>query len=134
MSARWTVYVLIDPRNGEIRYVGCTEDLRMRYNCHLANGRSGWPLTPKVVWLKELFANNLQPIIEPLVETGDPWEVPSLEEAWIRRLSLAGCRLTVSGNRERLIAQGVIRPDQRRTSSGIWQVKAKGYQRIAVAA
>jgi hypothetical protein len=105
--------MLVDPRDGEIRYVGCSKNLRTRFLCHLSHARTGGK-GPKAAWIRELLSLRLQPQIMPLLKTTSPRKERGLEETWIRRLSLAGCKLLTTGGRERLIADGVLRPDETR--------------------
>lgn len=117
-TAVWTVYLLIDPRDGEIRYVGCSMRLRERYWGHISDGRFAirnpdWRggSTPKAQWIKELLQLGLMPIMEPLVKTRS-WDYRFLEEGWIRRIGLAGCKLLITGGREKMLADGKIKPTE----------------------
>lgn len=128
----WTVYLLIDPRDGEIRYVGCTKQLYTRIAAHWSSRNTTYPITPKTLWLKELDKAGLRPIVETLLATKNFDEAFSTEEAWMRRLSLAGCKLTSTANRDLLIIKGIIRPDERRESGKrmLRLKRIKGYKRI----
>lgn len=136
----WTVYFLIDPRDGEIHYVGCSSNLRERFHCHMSSGRfvmrnPDWPGKPsrKQLWIKELLSLGLKPLLVPLIKTKDMGIHWALEEAWIRRMGLAGCDLFINGNRERLLADGIITPHQNREAGKIqpWYLGTKGYTPIA---
>ncbi len=63
-----TIYVLIDPRDGGVRYVGITEraDLRLRLKEHLQGSDGN---IPKREWISELGKSLLIPLIQP-IETG----------------------------------------------------------------
>jgi len=107
----WTVYFLIDPRDGEIRYVGCTSNLRTRYNAHMAKAQfRRRARTPKAKWIKELFSLGLRPRMIPFLRTKKHGLHRTMEEVWIRRIGLAGCDLLNGTAREKLLATGVIRP------------------------
>lgn len=68
------IYLLIDPRCGQIRYVGKTEFLNERYRYHIRDMKSkkkGY----RVCWLKNLYTNNLMPILEVIDEVPkSEWE------------------------------------------------------------
>lgn len=85
-----TIYILIDPHDGEIRYVGSSTNIGIRFDKHLANGN---PKTPKERWIKELASEGLEPIMEPLIELTNGDDEREHEDAWIRRFTLAGCKL-----------------------------------------
>ncbi len=106
----WTVYLLIDPRDGEIRYVGCSGNLWARYSGHLCSP-SNWL---KQKWFESLRESHLKPILEPLVSTEDWYEGALLEETWVRRLGLAGCKLVNSSLRDIKLSKGQIQPMQLR--------------------
>jgi hypothetical protein len=126
----WTVYLLIDPRNGEIRYVGCTHNPRIRFLGHLSQARTGGK-SPKAKWIKELLRKGLKPQLVPLVKTESWRHHRGLEETWIYRLGLAGCDLLTGGSRERLLAKGIIRPDQRKFGTKVESYyKGCGYRRL----
>lgn len=130
----WTVYFLIDPRDGEIHYVGCSKHLHIRFLGHVSNARCACgQLSRKQLWIRELLNLGMKPLMVPLVKakrSGVHW---SLEEAWIRRMGLAGCDLFMDGSRERLLAEGIITPHQKRNAGKIepWYLGTKGYTPIA---
>ena|SRR5882724_4351194 len=115
---KWTVYFLMDPRDFEIRYVGCTENLQARAIAHKCSARfhiknPNWigGNTRKQAWIAGLLRIGLEPIIIPFLTTQN-WDIKrSLEEVWIRRLGLSGCDLLIGPKgRESLIAKGIIKP------------------------
>lgn len=56
----WTVYGLIDPRTGHVRYVGCTSlTLARRVALHLSEPGD----TPKRAWITDLRVAGLRPIV-----------------------------------------------------------------------
>jgi hypothetical protein len=107
---KWIVYLLVDPRDGEIRYVGCTTAPQRRFRAHVAGARYG--TMPKDAWIRELVELGEEPLIELLAGTDNALESIPLEESWIRRLGIAGCDLLVGGSREVLLARGKILPRQ----------------------
>jgi len=90
------IYILIDPRTDEIRYVGKTEQtLSARLNAHMQDKGK----CHRVNWLNELKALGLKPRVVTLVtidlfdDQGDKiWQ--SEERYWIKRLKSMGARLT----------------------------------------
>jgi len=90
------IYILIDPRTDEIRYVGKTEQsINARINGHMQDN------TPchRVHWLNELKREGLKPraailvtidLFEPFDE--NTWKIE--EKYWIRKLKQMGARLT----------------------------------------
>lgn len=67
------IYVLVDPRDDMIRYVGKTINLRARYACHCCP-KEGNGLYVKR-WLKQLKDQNLYPVMELLeICTDDIWK------------------------------------------------------------
>lgn len=86
----YTIYLLIDPRNGEIRYVGATyQNTATRLSAHLCELGS----KRKRAWIKELRAEGLKPKIEKLFTCRLSQEAARREAVWIRRLRKAGCDL-----------------------------------------
>ena len=87
------VYGLIDPRNGELRYVGKTVGkLQTRWRAHIAPSKLGD--TYRCRWIRQLLAAGLKP--EPFViEThGSEDDLNGAEVWWIAYLRSIGCRLT----------------------------------------
>lgn len=86
----YTVYLLIDPRNGDIRYVGCTKyPVKVRLSQHL----SCKARPDKFNWICDLKQNGLRPVGHTLLEIPDCVEAFYQEQVWIKRLYLAGCPL-----------------------------------------
>lgn len=76
------VYKLIDPVNGEIRYVGKTKlELHYRLSQHIADAIRGKLDNPKNQWVLSLLTKQLKPVIEPvcmILEMGMGLEIESL--------------------------------------------------------
>lgn len=85
----WHIYVLRDPRDNAVRYVGVTTNARKRYGSHLKT-KDG---TPRATWIRELLAADLAPTIE-IIESGDVADYQAAEKHWIARFRADGCRLT----------------------------------------
>jgi hypothetical protein len=87
-----TIYILIDPRNGAVRYIGKTlYPLRKRLREHIADKH----ITPKNSWIKSLLSLQLVPLIEELekVVDSDDKDWQSIEDFWIKYLRFIGCDL-----------------------------------------
>jgi hypothetical protein len=56
------IYILIDPRNNMVRYVGKANNVSQRYKAHLNRARKHQQ--HKANWLKQLKSLDLKPIIE----------------------------------------------------------------------
>jgi hypothetical protein len=84
----WVVYALRDPRSLQVRYVGCARDVAERLKTHVYN--STREETRKARWIRELSAEGLRPIPEPL-ESGsgdDSWG--DRERHWIAHFRATG--------------------------------------------
>lgn len=86
------IYCLIDPRNGQIRYVGKTNNLRTRYTMHLLEKRN----TRKNAWLKSLSKVGARPLMEVLevFENSNDLDWQDGERFWISYLRFLGENLT----------------------------------------
>lgn len=86
------IYILIDPRNNHVRYIGKTDNPRKRFNDHLNDGYSNYN-THKVNWIKSLYKLGLKPIFEILDEVKETewefWEMHyiSLYKSWGYKLT-----------------------------------------------
>lgn len=83
------IYALVDPRTGEIRYIGKTEKrLANRLEEHTA-----WPVNSGMrQWLAELHLVGLKPQIEPITCCGEQWW-QGKEAFWIRWARIHGAHL-----------------------------------------
>lgn len=91
-NRQWSVYVLRDPRNLDIRYVGVTHRLKTRLFDHIQQARRKDP-TYRSNWIRSLLAGGLRPLVE-IVEQGfgEAWK--EAERTWIRHYRNTGARLT----------------------------------------
>lgn len=87
------IYVLKDPRDGAIRYVGKSVDSARRYKRHIYEARKGRHDSARMRWLRELLEAGYEPIME-VVETveGNGW--PERERWWMEKFLDDGCDLT----------------------------------------
>lgn len=93
-NPEWFVYTLKDPRNGDVRYVGWTVNIKRRLYLHIwhsdkSKERDSW----KARWISSLIAEGVSPEIE-VVESGigDGWKVA--EPKWIAHFRILGFKLT----------------------------------------
>lgn len=87
------IYVLKDPRTGEIRYVGKAKNPRYRYyshtSCREKNHRGNW--------IRALNAEGFRPVLEIIDEVLET-DWPSWEAAYIEFFRDAGCALVNATN------------------------------------
>lgn len=80
------IYALVDPRNGEVRYIGKTTNLEARTRTH-QDWRSFQGNLPKYDWTCELARAGLKPTVRVLEEMAEDWMVGdvlnSAERRWI---------------------------------------------------
>ncbi len=86
----YTVYALIDPRDGACRYIGYSKFVVKRYDDHLDTK----PTTYKGCWISQLLALELEPIMRPLCVVSDVNTAKEIETALITRYRNRGYRLT----------------------------------------
>lgn len=85
------IYVLIDPRDGAVRYVGQTKrTLARRFSSHLAS--SATCRTHRDCWIAGLLAAGLRPEIRQIDTCGPDWA--ECERKWIAHYRAAGAKLT----------------------------------------
>ncbi len=85
------IYILIDPRDNNVRYVGKTHDLKHRYYCH-TNHFDG---TKKSAWIKSIKAIGISPEID-VVEITDEKNWIFWEQHYISLFKFYGFNLTNS--------------------------------------
>ncbi len=86
------VYILVDPRDSRIRYVGQTYDPDRRYKDHLRSARNGYTSQAKFEWLQSLQQCKMRPAMV-IVEVTTGHYALARESYWIARLSFAGAPL-----------------------------------------
>ena len=92
MEAQRLIYGLIDPRDGQLRYVGKSSAGLRRPRSHIFPSALKKEHTHKAYWLRRLIAAGLQPEIEVL-ETA-PADIDDAEKFWIAYFKSIGCNLT----------------------------------------
>lgn len=88
----WWIYVLIDPRDGRVRYVGKTERPKNRLASHLSPSRFRQQENHRTAWIGSLLRSGLKPIFK-LIDAGigDGWA--EAERAWISEFRANGADL-----------------------------------------
>lgn len=86
-----TIYGLVDPRNGELRYVGKTsQDLAARLASHISERKLRYRRSR---WVTSLHKSGMRPEIFE-IETVPLSEWQAAEQFWIAYFLALGCRLT----------------------------------------
>ncbi len=94
MGSEFLVYGLIDPRNGQLRYVGCcTAPLIDRVKEHLSNARNGLG-THKYNWIRQVIASGQELEYKILESFQTSTDMFVGEVFHISRLLSLGCNLT----------------------------------------
>ena len=75
------IYVLIDPRDSVVHYIGITSDVKARYRSHCHNRRNN---PQKVTWIHDLQAQGLQPELEIIEQVFGETLARKHECDWIR--------------------------------------------------
>ena len=83
------IYGLIDPRDGEIHYIGWSTRPEMRLREHIKCNKG----TCKGVWIKELREDGLEPSMK-FLEVTNLYDVQSIEQGWIEEGRKLGWPLT----------------------------------------
>lgn len=91
MAKSTIIYCLVDPRNGEPRYVGKTvQELEVRVNCHMQDKSN----CHRVHWLNELKREGLKPDYFIIEEIEGAWPWQESERFWIGYFKRSGFKLT----------------------------------------
>jgi Uri superfamily endonuclease len=89
----YIIYVLRDPRNNAIKYVGATcQSLPKRLQNHMNE-----QAIKKRLWIDELKLQGLRPVIEPIETVSSGERIAELEMAWIELFHAIGCKLLNHG-------------------------------------
>ena len=132
---RFTIYAMVDPRDGRPRYVGCSVNVKDRVSSHMSvartntpNGAGAGPWT--IAWLRELLADGLRPGVSILQRVDTEDAAAQAEQAWMARFRRRGEDLmNVGGVREyRGYAQGHI---TRRASAEAWRQRVAAQRALA---
>lgn len=88
-----SIYGLIDPRSGELRYIGKAIDVPRRISSHYTKARKGDVLHSRR-WLAGLLAQGLKAEIAILEKVDSNDKANEAEMFWIASMRLAGANLT----------------------------------------
>lgn len=78
-----TIYALLDPRTGEVRYIGKTyRSKQRRLRQHINDSRSGRSNTHAACWVRSLLNEGLEPVAKTIEVVTENWE--DRERYWIR--------------------------------------------------
>lgn len=95
MSSRFLIYGLIDPRDGQLRYVGKSCSGMKRPRAHMGGAVMAREAGTHVGhWIRRLRAENLEPGIEVLEEHEAAQTLLEAERHFIAYFRFVGCRLT----------------------------------------
>lgn len=87
----YSIYVLVDPRDNQVRYVGRTTNLEQRYKQHLVpiNGST----LEKRDWIQELRQLGLQPLLSVIDSADNRADASAKETHWIHHYTQSGAIL-----------------------------------------
>lgn len=89
------IYVLADPRSGEIKYVGKTINLSQRYKQHIraAQNCGDSYVNKRLKWIAKLLENGFEPIMQviDIVPENEDWR--NYERGWVEFFRMVGCAL-----------------------------------------
>lgn len=91
------IYVLVDPRDNLIRYVGMSTNLSFRYETHVNRRSSG---KQRQEWVDDLQSDGFDPVLVPIEFVPSDYDQThdgfrrDREDYWIRLFSRYGCPLT----------------------------------------
>lgn len=84
------IYILQEPDDNSVRYVGKSNNPKRRLQAHLSNKDKNNSYVNN--WIKSLKAKGIKPIMSIIDETEDDWQ--SLEMYWIEQFKVWGFNLT----------------------------------------
>lgn len=100
------IYVLIDPRTDEVRYVGKTTNIKKRYNKHINESKNSTK-SHKKAWINGLLKQDLLPKIEIIdIVLIDEWQF--WEKYWISQMKMWGFNLANHTNGGDGVSTGFI--------------------------
>jgi hypothetical protein len=91
-ARQWFIYVLRDPRDNLVRYVGWTFDMKKRLDAHVVQAPR--QRTHKAHWVMALRSLGLKPAVQEVESGDDPDGGGAREVAWIRFFRALGFPLT----------------------------------------
>lgn len=112
----YVVYALIDPRNGDIKYIGITTNPEERQRAHSSIFRPLSGNSKKVDWIEELRQAKLKPIFKPIDQADTNLEARAIERYWIlyyRRWGINLLNQEILTNNKEILAR-IAQPKKRR--------------------
>jgi hypothetical protein len=95
LTSKFLIYGLVDPRDGQLRYVGKTEgSLRVRLNHHVHRALRQRTNTYKGAWVRSVLRDGLRPDIVELEACPGHDDLVEAEQWHIAYWRSLGCRLT----------------------------------------
>lgn len=76
---KFYIYCLIDPLNGQIRYIGYTKNIQKRFYGHISKCKSKRNNSRKDNWIRHLLNEKVKPIIEIIDEFDDPDSIDTIK-------------------------------------------------------
>lgn len=129
MNNTWFIYVLTDPRDGRIRYVGKTDNLKRRLRMHLHAAMNAKSRNRRVNWIRSLMLSGLTPCM-PVLESGDgDWK--EAERRWIRNLKKAGLDLVNSTDGGEDNGADHLSDESRRKIGAAWRGRKRSEEQRA---
>lgn len=93
MSDRpYDIYVLKDPRDHVVRYVGQSSNSKKRFSSHMSEALKGYYQEDKSGWLSTLRATGLRPELE-IIDDATAEDVAAIEAFWINWFRKRGAPL-----------------------------------------
>lgn len=87
------IYGLWDSRTCELKYIGRTNNLYMRFAAHISEAATRKGYNPrKEKWTRDLLREGLEPVLEVLEEC-DEYNHEEIERAWIAEAKAKGAKL-----------------------------------------
>lgn len=88
----YSVYALADPRTNEVRYIGCSKNVRHRYYHHMHNRENNNVV--KRDWIADLKAKGIKPTLSILEEFTSKRNALDSEVYWLQFYARQGAPLT----------------------------------------
>lgn len=126
VTGKSSIYLLLDPRDNTVQYVGQTQNLEQRKRNHLGLTEHGLTGSIRLIrWKQELKELGLAPVLQP-VDSSSPEKIDRLEIRWIAYYRQLGKILNVE-------AGGVPVPPKEQAKTKTKQKPGKGYVRRPLA-
>ena len=87
---KYSVYSLKDPKTGEVRYVGISQNVKKRFRQHITDNKD----CHKKRWINKLLKENLLPSLETVDRNLSIEDAFELEKKYIKNFKEIGIKLT----------------------------------------